>query len=87
MDINKNKSLVSEESNSSLRMGRTNLYFILAGVLMVIVGLIVMMVGPNSSLNHFEPDIFSFRRIVLAPMIIFVGYLFVIVAICLPTKK
>jgi hypothetical protein len=35
----------------------------------------------------FNPDIFSFRRITLAPMISLFGFLFIIVAILYQPKK
>ena len=41
----------------------------------------ILMGGPGSTETHFEPDIFSFRRIKLAPTICFAGFLFVIYAI------
>jgi hypothetical protein len=46
------------------------------------------MSGPGSTETHFEPDIFSFRRIKLAPAISFLGFIFVIFAIMFkPGKK
>ena len=39
------------------------------------------MAGPGSTETHFEPEIFSFRRIKLAPTICFLGFIFMIVAI------
>lgn len=41
----------------------------------------------GSSFTHFETDIFSFRRIVLAPIISLAGYLLVIVAILYTEKN
>lgn len=56
-------------------------YLLLAiGAVAIILGF-VLMAGPGSTETHFEPDIFSFRRIVLAPAISFFGFIFVIVAI------
>jgi hypothetical protein len=37
--------------------------------------------GPVSEEGCFEQDIFSFRRIVIAPVIVFFGYLSVIVSL------
>jgi len=56
-------------------------------VLLIIFGFILM-TGPASSVeNGFEPDIFSTRRIVVAPMICFAGFLLTIVGILYPRKK
>lgn len=50
------------------------------GVAAIILGFLLM-TGPSSTETHFEPDIFSFRRIKLAPAISFFGFIFVIFAI------
>ena len=52
---------------------------IAAGILIVL-GYILMS-GPGSSAQSFNPDIFSPRRIVVAPTLCLSGYLLVIVAI------
>ena len=44
------------------------------------------MAGPGSTETHFEPDIFSWRRIKLAPTICFLGFIFMIVAIMYKPK-
>ncbi|MBO4370085.1 MAG: DUF3098 domain-containing protein [Paludibacteraceae bacterium] len=69
------------------RLGRKNLLFIAAGLIVVILGFVLMMVGPDSGEGVFEPDIFSFRRIVVAPLIVFFGYMFIVLAIFLPFNK
>ena len=58
-----------------------------ASVLVIIIGFI-MMTGPASSIEGgFEPDIFSTRRIVIAPMVCFVGFLLMVVGILLPAPR
>ena len=42
---------------------------------------------PSFLETHFEPDIFSFRRVKLAPAICFSGFVFVIIAIMYKAKK
>ena len=41
----------------------------------------LLMAGPGSTEQHFESDIFSTQRIVVAPMLCLVGYLLIVVAI------
>ena len=41
----------------------------------------VLMSGPGSTEQAFNPDIFSTRRIVVAPMVCLAGYLLVVVGI------
>ena len=65
--------------------GRLNYILLGIGVAAIILGFILM-TGPSSTETHFEPDIFSFRRIKLAPTISFLGFLFTIVAIMVKPK-
>jgi hypothetical protein len=44
------------------------------------------MTGPSSTETHFEPDIFSTRRVVVAPLVCFVGFVFMIFAIMFRSK-
>ena len=65
---------------------KTNYILLLVGVAVIIIGFILMC-GPGSTETHFEPDIFSFRRIKLAPAISFLGFIFVIFAIMYKGKN
>lgn len=65
--------------------GKLNYILLGLGVAAIILGFILM-TGPSSTETHFEPDIFSFRRIKLAPTISFLGFLFTIVAIMVKPK-
>lgn len=66
---------------------RLNYIICAASVFLIVVGF-VLMTGPASSIEGgFEPDIFSARRIVVAPMVCFVGFLTMIVGILYPRKK
>ena len=56
--------------------------FILFAISMVIVVIgFLLMVGPNSSDTVFEPDIFSARRIKVAPIVCLVGFVSMIYAV------
>lgn len=67
-------------NKSKFAFGKQNYILLLIGVAAIIIGFILMG-GPGSTETHFEPDIFSFRRIKLAPAISFFGFLFIIYAI------
>ena len=71
---------------SKFAFGKQNYILLIIGVVAIVSGFILMG-GPGSTEAHFEPDIFSFRRIKLAPAICFAGFLFVIYAIMHKTKK
>lgn len=56
-------------------------YLLLAiGMLIIIVGFILMS-GPGSSENTFNPDIFSAKRIKVAPAVCLFGFVFIMYAI------
>ena len=66
--------------------GRLNYILLGIGVAAIILGFILM-TGPSSTETHFEPDIFSTRRIVVAPIVCFVGFVFMIFAIMFKPKN
>lgn len=56
--------------------------FILLGIGMVIIIIgFLLMSGPGSTETTFEPDIFSARRIKIAPAVCFFGFIFMIYGI------
>lgn len=67
-------------NKSKFAFEKSNYVLLLIGVAIIVIGFILML-GPGSTEAHFEPDIFSFRRIKLAPAICFFGFIFVIYAI------
>ena len=67
-------------------LGKIN--FIIMGIaaLMIIVGFMLTW-GEPSSPEHFNPDVFSDRRVVYGPNLCFLGYVLVIVGIIFPNRK
>lgn len=65
---------------------RKNYLLLAFSCLLIFLGLFLMS-GHGSTFSHFEPEIFSFRRIVLAPTVCLMGYLSVIVSILYTEKK
>ncbi|MDR1882685.1 MAG: DUF3098 domain-containing protein [Prevotella sp.] len=67
--------------------GKRNYIICAASVVLIVAGFILM-TGPASSVEGgFEADIFSTRRIVVAPMTCFAGFLLMIAGILCPRKK
>ena len=58
-------------------LGKQNLILIGIAFAVIILGF-ALMAGPGSTPEHYNPDIFSFRRIVLAPGIAFAGFVFML---------
>ena len=56
-------------------LGKKNYVFIIIGCLVVILGFILMSGGGSENPNVFqEEELFSFRRITLAPFMVMLGY-------------
>ena len=66
-------------------LDKVNYILIAIGLVIIIAGLLLM-TGPSSTETHFEPDIFSTRRVVVAPLVCFVGFVFMIFAIMYRSK-
>ena len=67
--------------------GRENYKILIIGVVMLIIGYLLMMGGGSNDPNEFNPDeLFSFRRITLAPIVILAGFVTVIFAIMKKSK-
>lgn len=68
-----------EEVNFAIPM--RNFYYVLIGLGVMVLGYILMTGGGSDDPTRFNPAIFSFRRIVLAPIVIIAGIVLEIVAI------
>lgn len=63
-------------------------YIICAVALTIVIISFFLMTGPSTTIESgFEPDIFSTRRIVIAPMACFFGFLLMIVGILYKKKN
>lgn len=65
---------------------KTNFILLAVGMCVVILGFILM-AGPATTEVAFEPDIFSVRRIKVAPAICFLGFVFMIYAVLKKPKS
>lgn len=64
----------------SFAFGKTNFILLAIGMIVIIIGFLLMS-GPGSTETAFEPDIFSVRRIKVAPVVCFLGFIFMIYGI------
>ncbi len=64
----------------NLAFDRTNFIILAIGFAVVVIGFILMS-GPSSTEQTFNPDIFSVRRIKVAPVVCFIGFVSMIYAI------
>jgi len=62
-------------------LGKENYLLMLAGIGLIILGFILMTGGGSKDPNVFNEEMFSFRRITFAPILILIGFGVEIVAI------
>ena len=65
---------------------KTNFILLAVGMAVVILGF-ALMTGPSSTPTHFEPDIFSVRRIKVAPLVGLIGFVSIIYAVVRKPKS
>jgi hypothetical protein len=81
------KSAVSKEppvktaNTGEFAFGKENYRLMLIGLVFIIVGFLLMIGGGSEDPTKFSPEIFSFRRLTLAPILILIGYVIEIFAI------
>ncbi len=71
----------TETKKTDLAFGKENYILMLAGLAFIVVGFILMTGGGSNDPNVFSEEIFSFRRITLAPIIVITGFVIEIFAI------
>lgn len=59
---------------------KTNFILLAVGMAVIIIGFLLM-TGPGSTEGYFEPDIFSVRRIKVAPVVCLLGFVSMIYGI------
>ena len=80
----KNKTTVkqnTEINEKAFATPRRNVLYIIAGFIVMLIGYALMAGGGSETTAEFNEKMFSFRRIVLAPIVILAGMVLEIVAI------
>jgi hypothetical protein len=76
-----------EQSKAEFIFGKNNYKFMLIGLAFIVVGFILMSGGGSDDPNVFDPSIFSWRRIRLAPTLVLIGFGIQVYAILLNPDK
>ena len=83
-----NKKIVKQVSNDvEFAIGKENFKYIAIGVGILVIGFLLMAGGKTDDPSVFNPEIFSFRRITLAPIVVVGGFAFIIWAIMKKPKE
>ncbi|MDA3929963.1 MAG: DUF3098 domain-containing protein [Prolixibacteraceae bacterium] len=75
------KQIENKQQKETFALGRENYKLMIIGVIVIVFGFLLMMGGGSDDPTVFNPEVFSFRRITLAPVIVLAGFLFEIYAI------
>jgi len=70
-----------EKERLNFALGRENYRLLAIGFVIIVVGFLLMLGGKSDNPAEFSEDIFSFRRITLAPIVVLAGFIFEIWAI------
>lgn len=76
-----------QEALGLFPLGKENYRLMIIGVAIIVLGFILMIGGGSDDPNVFNEDIFSFRRITLAPLVVLFGFIFQIYAIMKKPKE
>jgi len=77
-----------KETNPGFAFGKENYIYLIIGFVIIITGFLLMIGGKSDDPNVFNGDqIFSFRRITLAPIVVLIGFAFEIWAIMKKPKE
>lgn len=72
---------------STFALGKTNFIWIGIALLVITIGYLLMSGGGSTDGVSFNSDIFSARRIKVAPFVTWIGYLLMIYAVLVPDKS
>ena len=76
-----------ENNKPTFLFEKINYKLLIAGIAVIALGFLLMSGGAAENPSVFNPDVFSFRRIRLAPTIVLIGFGITIYAILKNPKK
>ena len=80
-DVGKAVKNTQEENDARMPLGKKNYLFMLIGLAIIIVGFLLMAGGGSDDPNGFNYEMFSCRRITIAPIVVIAGFALEIYAI------
>lgn len=73
------------ETNPRFTLGKINVILIAVGFFIVVLGFFLM--SGSTTGTEYNPDVFSSRRITVAPMVSLFGFIFIVFAILFKPKS
>ncbi len=72
---------IKDENDGRMPLAMRNYVLLLVGAVIIVIGMVLMSGGGTSTPEEFHYEIFSWRRITLAPILVIFGFAFEIYAI------
>lgn len=79
--------MLNKMNSSQQPFSGINILLMVICCILILIGFLLMLGGSSSVEGGFNPDIFSTRRIVVGPLIAFLGFFFMAFAILVDTGK
>ena len=76
-----------EDKKIEFALGKENYRLLIIGFAIIVFGFLLMIGGKAESPDVFNEEVFSFRRITLAPIVVLFGFIFEIYAIMKKPKE
>lgn len=81
------KTTKTTEETAGFALDKENYKLLAIGFAIIVLGFILLSGGGSDDPNVFSEDIFSFRRLTIAPVILLIGFSFEIYAIMKKPQK
>ena len=77
----------NKKNNKTFVFEKKNYFIMIIGLLFIATGFILMSGGASDDPNVFNPEIYNFQRIRLAPTLVLIGFAIQVYAILFSSKK
>lgn len=81
------KTVSAAQEKTTFAFGKENYKLMIIGVVAVAIGMLLMSGGASDDPNKMSEEIFDFRRLTLAPIVIIGGYVVVLLSIIKKSKE
>ncbi len=81
------KKIKESKDTTGFALGKENYKLLAIGFAVIVIGFILLAGGGSDDPNVFNEDIFNFRRLTLAPVLLLIGFVFEIYAIMKKPKE
>lgn len=78
---------MSKDKKAGFAFGKENYRLLIIGVVLLAIGFIMMVGGGSEDPTQFNPEIFSTRRITVAPIVVLAGFGVVLIAVLKKSKE